>query len=545
MGAFTGQGPFSGRGFPGLDLAFSADRPAVGLTWRGFAQGGTSQTLKAAGVLAAGQRGSINRSMHRTPYRTSKLRIVVPLYTTDLVDSKIRDVPFATAVSYQAGIETSPVLALTGIQPRILAPISGASYGRWEANSSEALAVFDVVDIAAQIGRYLEADELFAVWLTAQLDVGVSGTLLPSSNNNQSSYIQRYEGSRNVTGDSIAANETLTAISVSAKLAARGGGGGLIRPQMILAEMPKTCVSMFGIGDSVGADQIVGSGQTTLTDQSGDARGNKSYFEMAADRLGVAYVNVSRGSDGNKFLADPALWWGRQASLALANPTCVDLLNGLNDMAVAIQSGTDYITWSSGVTLARGKVLYSGTTAAVFMVTQDGTAGTSAPALGTIGTAVTHGTAAIVPLIAYSGISTSVLAAVNFSWIASVAAIVRSKVPTAWIRAMRPLLRADSTDGFVSDGGTPRTGWGDAQCRGLLWSMMTNPALFPWLGVDELFDISSSVQTAANSGSFRTNGTAAYVINADGTHPTDEGHRLMSLALPAPPAVSALQLAAG
>jgi hypothetical protein len=62
--------------------------------------------------------------------------------------------------------------------------------------------------------------------------------------------------------------------------------------------------------------------------------------------------------------------------------------------------------------------------------------------------------------------------------------------------------------------------------------------------VDEVYDVSAAIETSAASGVMKTSGVAGFVMDADGTHPPDQGQQYLADSLPAPSVVSAPQLAA-
>lgn len=514
----------------------------AGLAWRAHSQGCFPCLAINTGQIGATTRAAATRSMHRAPHRFAKIKVVYPLYTTQLVSSptRVADVPFPAAVTYQCAIEASPVQALTDLAPRIVLPFDGQPSKRWPANPTEWLAMTDEFNVADVLGRYIEADELFALHSCIQLDNGVSATNnLPIGLNVSAAQFQRFEGARTSTGDMIAAGDPVSAASYTGYTTlSRTGVTGTIRPLFFAVEAPKTFISMACHGDSISQDQVVGYGlNPALYDASGDARGNRSWWCMGADRLGAAYVNLSRGSDGDKFLIDPANWQGRRAALIAANPAVVDNTNGMNDTDAAGNDGT--MSWSSGASLPQFAVFQ--TNSKFYMVTAAGTAGTTAPNDSALGVEFAHGTAKLVYLGPRTNGGTggrAWKAYVTFAWKAKVNALIREAVPTAYIRNMMPLLKATSTDNFVSDGGTALTDYAASlSSRARMRELMQEPALRPWLGCDEVYDVAAATETSAGSGVFKTSGQSQYVIHSDGTHPVDEGHRLMALMLPAPPGV--------
>lgn len=505
--------------------------------WRGI--GNNCYCSFSTPGIGSGNRSQRLRSLHRSPQRFSEISIVYTVFDSQPASG---DIKWAMPLNYQAGFEANPVLSLTGLAPRQKMLWEGAGFKRydnavWDAN--DWTVETDALPIAEILGRYIEAGELFGIHSGQVLDGLDTAAQMPRQRP-LTNYIQRYTGYQNVSTDDVATDGLFTATSYGNPSNVRTGSIGGFGPVMMRIKVPRTFVSMFFQGDSITQDQKVGySVAPILFDAQGDQNGNSSWATMAAKRMQVGAVNVSRGSDGDKNLITAAKWAGRLEVLRKSNATCYDNTNGMNDTAAATQSPAN---WSSGMALNKFDVFQAGG-GRIYMCTKSGTASASAPTNTEVGKVIAEGTADIIYLgPRYAGDRDK--AYTTFGWKCNVNAQVRAAMPLIYIRNMLPLLKATSTDNFANDTGTPVLGYGPNQSRTKMRELMNDARLREFLGANEIYDLSDAIETGPASMIVRTNGSSGFILDPDGTHPVDQGQQNMADRLPYPPQVSPAQLVA-
>lgn len=518
------------------------------LTWRGMGQnmlnaGGDTVAVNPANIASA------LRVRHKMPYRAARCRIHYRVYNPKPLSTptRIADTKFTGQqgkLYYACAFEANFLNSISGLAPRI--PVTfkyGRNYGLFDEadwDPAEYYMISDICEVGDVIGRYLEPGEYFGIHNVIQVPLGVPGSNIPDgkfvSNANM-----RYYGSRGLATSMIngvdggISDYAVNGNTYAGVTTSRAGVAGQVQASMIEWEVPKTTISLFGIGDSIGQDQKEGYGQGTAADGdcAGDADGNTAFFMRAAARHGVAAVNVSRGSDGYKYLITPEYWTGRRQLLQRANPTCVDLLCFMNDIQSFTAPGAG-ANWSAISSYAFGTLCIANGNC--YMMT--GKAGVSASGgsgpSGT-GAGILDGTCTWIYLGPIYGTGTKDRAYTCFSAMARANKQVHNVVPGAKIRNLVPFTKTTSNDGWATpEGQTVTAEYRYDGCRGVLIDLMFDPVkMRAAFNTGGLIDLRSAVEDLA-TGKHLTNGTASYMTD-DGTHLTSIGQLAASLLYPPPP----------
>jgi lysophospholipase L1-like esterase len=275
------------------------------------------------------------------------------------------------------------------------------------------------------------------------------------------------------------------------------------------------------VGDSISygvGEGVAGSGSNG--DTLGDALGNAGFISRGIfENVGYNEVNLSRGSDGNKYLQTASNWTYRKELMVLANPSYVINENIHNDIA----SLPTTANWAASTAYSQDAVVLR--LGNFYLATTGGTSGSTGPT-GT-GSSITDGAVTGAWIAADPG--SSGRPAYNvFGEIANVNAQIKAALPGIKIIQMLATPTDNSSDAFETTANqTLQSGWGTAtSSRGLLDAQIR--AKNPLLNISAVIDPNVYLEynwPTSETSEWLVNGTANY-MTYDGTHPNSTGAML-------------------
>jgi lysophospholipase L1-like esterase len=534
IAALNAAASFAAAGqMPALNMMQMNGGPQM--TWRGLAQGPDL----AEGYYNGG--GAMSESFRMPMYSNVPIRyckVAIPLYYPN--GASLTDTMFAgnqAILSYQFGVEYPFSSALSGLAKRIPVTFSGAN--SWTYRSAGWSGGWYKLSDTFDFGQWLPAKTKFGVWSTVEIPTNIGTGALPTVGNNGSNCLQRYIGAATNTTSQIkalggASDFALTSTSIPA--ATSDIAGQAVYVPMLLCEEPIDAKLAVTIGDSIAAGVGEGGangGQTcaaTNGDSYGDALGNGGIVQRGVyeDTNGNG-VNLGLASDGAKNLHTASNWLGRQALLALANPTTVFQIDVHNDVIPAPSVGS----WVKNTAYAPFTVKYNN--GAIYIATTGGTTKNQTGAGPTgAGAGIVDGTVVWNYLAPYLGDGTDSVGSL-VGWEAQTNAIIKSIAPNAAILAMTATPYSTSTDSWKTVA-NQTAGFGAGSSTSVArWNAFVtsrNPALL----ISGYIDPDAALETsypATQSGVWVVapgQNVVDYATQNDGVHPNSVGYGLVQAA---------------
>jgi hypothetical protein len=335
----------------------------------------TGTGLRADNVLSstgAAQWAATVKTGHYAPYAFDRIKIAIPLwFYTGVIETLIPE-----AYDFQCALEFPFVQSLTGLGARKPFLFSGVE--TYSHNGLEPPLAYAVSD-ELLVGQTVAANTKFGLHTTHECVAGRSGGVtnkLIISGLGNSSFINRFEGQTTATSSLIASNYANTGASYSAFTAAQSGVSFPLTPCMILIPHPQDAERWVILDNSIGAGVGEGSGGSgTFGDVRGDQFGNAGYASRWLYGKGKSYVNLSKGSDGDKFRSLSGAMKYRLQGIALANPTHIMTGNPHNDISGGVSGVTG---WAANTVYAKYAVKLAGGSR-YYMARTGGTSGSTAP----------------------------------------------------------------------------------------------------------------------------------------------------------------------
>lgn len=498
--------------------------------WRGMGQ---AMALAVQGFGGATNWSITTRSRHYSNVRFRRVRAVIQTFYP-AGTNPVTDTDFVDDYNFQVGFEVGYKNALTGIGARKMFTFGGGSQtARYLAASAPSTGC--IVSDTLTLDAYVEAKDFFGLWTTIEA-TGQGANKIPYTRAS-SNYLQRFVGYVQNATSNIAADTARSATSITSALTTQGGGNVYFTPCMLLIETDDGRVFGVNMSDSIGYG--VGEG-TPAGSQNGDGLGSPLGNNGMVDRalfenLGCTSVNLSKGSDGNKFLMTPANSAKRLQLLALANPTHVVNGNVHNDITTA---STAITPWTTITNFAQYDTCSANGNDYIAVQPGVGQTGATAPS-GLLG-GIIDGTVIWSYLCAHAGTSTPRGAVTVLSQMAKFNAMIAAAVPNAKIIGMLPTPDSTSTAQWTSvdNAGTPTqvantNGWGGAGSRRSLVAAVMR-TLHPALGLTSVFDPSKYLEYnfPTETSLWAFDGTAFH-LTPDGTHVGSDGAVLGAAALTA------------
>jgi hypothetical protein len=441
----------------------------------------------------------------------SELRACIPLFEmiTAGGSNPIIDTKFNSVMYFQFGLLYPAVNAATGLPERIPFKFGGANYWKFDP------AVHDVNDgrkysDTLRLGFTIPKNTPVEIWTAVELPAGSYNNALPCSvmaTNYLDRWVcQSFASTSGIigAGNGAASDVALTATSLTKLGTTQTGVTGIFTP-LVQVRVPNRHRRFVIMGDSIGQSvNEGGSGSSTLGDTMGDALGNCTLHDRGLfNVLHQDFVNLSKGSDGSKFLNTLENWKLRAQLLADANPHYI--IDGCihNDISASI-------TISGYATGAVTKYLVRSANSAMWMAENAGT-GTTTPTGGADGSTfvdndvtwykIPGGFPATASQRGFGQI---------FAWKAAQYDLYRSICPNARIISMLGTPDAN--------GATPSTNFEatSASRRGRINALLASkPAR---LGIYATLNPSTYLENGQDNGTWVTG------MNADTTHPNSVGH---------------------
>lgn len=387
----------------------------------------------------------------------------------------------------------------------------------------------------------IPADAKFGLWTVTENQLGTAspaGTLPVSWNT--SSFIDRHEGIvENINGTDagisfVDADAAVSRNAVSAFSSRQGGfTQGFWPCQMLIDYDPADkVVALWGdsIGDGVG-EGTLGSGR--YGDTMGSERRNRGYLERAVDEtLGhnIA-VNLSKGSDGYKYLSLSGNIDKRLKLLALANPTHIWWQMIHNDVYLPdSQFASDAAKVFSQVRAALPDTLHLHS-----LCTPDAVATISVSSLTAEGTVVSAKIADTSALI--DGQEVAILGVTPAGY-AGTFPIRIVDATTFTYTIAQPQAAPPAGARILCDGAfttVKQQTINPAFARVASGRTSKNDLIrgrkAPFDRVSAVFDPSASIESGSGDGRWKPDGTA-WPFTWDGTHPNSHGHSVIAAAVP-------------
>jgi hypothetical protein len=480
-------------------------------TWQGLGQ---AMSLNVQGFNGGANWSLTTRSRHYSNARFRSFRVVIQTFYP--TGTPIADTNFASNYNFQVGFEYPYVNGNTGIPARIPVTFNGATSTSYTTTVGP---YGYIISDPINLGYWVPAGAFFGLWTTIENAAGGSSpsNTLPYQRN-ASNYLEKYIGVNESVTSQIAAETALTATSIGPVGTGAGGYSDYFTPAMMLIETDSTNPTVAVIGDSIGYGVGEGTaGNSSIGDPMGDALENAGYVMRGIfENAGYNAVNLSVGSDANKYLSTPSNWTYRKELLELANPTYVineDIHNDIN--------GTLTSAWAANTAYPKYSVVAAGGGANIYMATQAGTSASSGNGPSGTGSSISDGSVIWAYLLPYS--STNDRAGYVFGSIANVNGQIAAAVPSAQLIQTTVTPQSASTDSWATTANqTASNYFGTNSVASVLNGLIAG--LNPLLGVSGYIDANPYLEynypTATSL--WVVNGTANYATT-DGTHPDSEG----------------------
>ena len=519
----------SGVSYDGV--VYGESTGSVSKQWRGVNQG---MSVDIQGYGGGASYSMTHRTRHYLNVRFRRVRAVLQCF--HITGTPLVDKNFTNDYNFQVGLEPVFKNSTTGLTtPRKMFKFNSSDTAQYRQASPPAngYIISDVLDL----GQYVEAQQFFGLWTTVEeATAGTPVTGRIPYTRSASNYLNRYIGAIAANGTTLAQSQIAldsarSATAITPATSAQPGASNYFTPIMLLIETDSGEPFIWHISDSIGygvGEGVAGSG--TEGDGVGSALSNRGFIDRAIyENLGYNGGGFGRGSDGNKYLSNPANWAYRRALLQLANPTHVinaDVHNDFVSITIANWAvSTAYAKWDCK--LANGNI-YTCVVAGTSSSTAGGPSGT--------GGGIVDGTCVWAYVMPQAGTATPRGASQVIAQMANVNEQIKTILPDVTILAMTVTPDASSTDSWATAANqTPATigGWGDSTSR----RSGVNAAIrskHPLLKIDGYFDPAALLEDSypTETSKWISNGSAAYVTN-DGTHPNSVGYKIGSYAITA------------
>lgn len=492
-GLLLGRMAAQGRGLPAH----------LGPKWHLVSQ---SARLPVQAKNGGSNRRSTSRIRVKMIVGSRYIRVGLPVFEVISNAGTIQDALLSGQFFFQVGIEYPFNNSASGWPARIPVTFSGLNYAAYDSatwDTNNGVIWSDTIDL----GVFVPSGAYYGVHCTVEKPAGTWTNALPNSVV-ATNFIDRWACQAFATTSGIAAlggasDLALTGTSLTKLAATQTGVTGVYTP-LIEVLVPGSYKSAVVLGDSLGqAVNEGGTGSLTAGDTMGDADGNCTMHDRGLfGRLGIDTLNLSKGSDANKFLSVATNWPYRRQLLQRANPDFIFPVCVHNDISASIT-----ITGYAAGAITKYQV--ASANSAMWMAENAGT-GVTAPSGGVDGGIVNDNG------ISWYKIPGGFPASANprgfgqiFAWQASVFDQIRAVCPKA---KLIPMLGTPDATGAV-----PSTGWGDATSR----RGMTNAylrALTARLGIYKVLDPNAYLETGADTSLWLSG------MNADATHMNSVGH---------------------
>ncbi|GGE01100.1 hypothetical protein GCM10011390_19910 [Aureimonas endophytica] len=486
--------------------------------WRGHGQG----MRLVEGFVDGALRSGTSRSCHFSNHAFRRLRVVLPVFSSEgrpIVD-RLFDGP-RSDLAFQVGIEFPFRDAFDGIAPRIPVTFEGRNFALYKREGWDE-AVGHILSDPIDLGLLVPPRAKLGLWTTVERLGEAAEKTLPYSWTG-SSFVQRHGGVEYAATSRIAAlggesDAALANSSIKGFGERQTGAIPFFTPAMLLieGEDSRECVVIHGdsIAKGVGSG---GPGSDAFGDTQGDAEGNFGLLDAGLYHdARVDFVNLGRGSDGNKYLFDPIASRYRRALRQLAAPTLTVNMNGHND----ISQPMPVEGWAGGRTYRAGDAMRLG--GRVYACVAGGVSGRDRPA-----------ETEIPPLdgdvrwqfVGDGRKGDDYSALLCLSRMAAFNALLKADLPAG--RLLGFCITPDSDSAAKDWSGpaqTPRNGWGGADSRrGIVNGHIRRR--HPLLGLDGVIDVNTVLEAGypqeTSCWSF-----AAGRVTVDGTHLNARGNDL-------------------
>lgn len=464
-------------------------------------------------------RGTRNRNRHVLPVPITEVYAVIPLF--EIVGTPLIDTLFANQLFWQIGLEYPYSEDIASCAPRTPFTFGGLNYASYNPS------VWDIARgyiISDKLTVDIPAGEYFGLWTTEELPAGSWANQLPCSVMATNFLGERGIGQSFSASSSIAAlggasDFALTATTITELAQTQTGVTGIFTP-LLFVKMDPGVETAAVLGDSLGqASTEGGAGSGSNGDTMGSANGNCTMYDRACyDIWDMPLLNLSKGSDGNKFWATPSNWKYRRQLLALSKPTY--FINGgfHNDCSANIT-----ITgWAQSTAVT--KYLPRSANSAIWMAENDGTTLSSGTGPSGAGPTFQDNNVLWHRIMNFPAPANARGAGQMFAWMASTNDQVKEILPDVQIVHLLGTPDSSSNDNWTANQ-TVATGWGDATSRrGLMNAMLR--ALNARLQIDYVLDPNPSIELSypTETGLWAIDGVTPNVWNADNQHMNSEGH---------------------